>query len=99
MQTNLACSLSLQTNLVYKPNLRSKATPQMKTKEAKAVADEATNEQVASAKDATAKAEAAVQIWPGLATATVEGPGRTPRSCDAASCYCEPSPETDAASR
>ena len=79
MQTNLACSLSLQTNLVYKPNLRSKATPQMKTKEAKAVADEATNEQVASAKDATAKAEAAVQIWPGLATATVAqggcGPG------------------------
>ena len=71
MQTNLACSLSLQTNLVYKPNLRSKATPQMKTKEAKAVADEATNEQVASAKDATAQAEAAVQIWPGLATATV----------------------------
>ena len=79
MQTNLACSLSLQTNLVYKPNLRSKATPQMKTKEAKAVADEATNEQVASAKDATAKAEAAVQIWPCLATATVAqggcGPG------------------------
>ena len=59
----------------------------MKTKKAKAVADEATNEQVASAKDATAKAEAAVQIWPGLATATVakpavlllEGPGRIPR--------------------
>ena len=89
MQTNLACSLSLQTNLVYKPNLRSKATPQMKTKEAKAVADEATNEQVASAKDATAKAEAAVQIWPGLATATVlhrsaslylEGSSRSPRN-------------------